>query len=100
VPRLPAHTVFCEPKQLAINAAAFKDSTRIVGKQEVARNGIVENDAREHVYQNPIRQNRPYIARAKSKEWWALKDLNLRPTDYESAALTAELRARPLFTIT
>ena len=26
--------------------------------------------------------------------WWALKDLNLRPTDYESAALTAELRAR------
>src|SRR5690242_13053236 len=25
--------------------------------------------------------------------WWALKDLNLRPTDYESAALTAELRA-------
>ncbi len=26
--------------------------------------------------------------------WWALQDLNLRPTDYESAALTAELRAR------
>ena len=26
--------------------------------------------------------------------WWALKDLNLRPTDYESAALTAELRAQ------
>ncbi len=21
--------------------------------------------------------------------WWALKDLNLRPTDYESAALTS-----------
>lgn len=29
------------------------------------------------------------LARAKSKEWWALKDLNLRPTDYESAALTS-----------
>ncbi len=28
--------------------------------------------------------------------WWALQDLNLRPTDYESAALTAELRARTL----
>ena len=28
--------------------------------------------------------------------WWALKDLNLRPTDYESAALTAELRARSI----
>jgi hypothetical protein len=26
--------------------------------------------------------------------WWALKDLNLRPKDYESSALTAELRAR------
>lgn len=25
--------------------------------------------------------------------WWALQDLNLRPTDYESAALTTELRA-------
>jgi hypothetical protein len=100
VPRLPAHTVFCEPKQLAINAAAFKDSTRIVGKQEVARNGIVENDAREHVYQILSARIDLILARAKSKEWWALKDLNLRPTDYESAALTAELRARPLFAIT
>ena len=27
------------------------------------------------------------------KYWWARKDLNLGPTDYESAALTAELRA-------
>ena len=26
--------------------------------------------------------------------WWARQDLNLGPTDYESAALTAELRAR------
>ena len=26
-------------------------------------------------------------------DWWALQDLNLGPTDYESAALTAELRA-------
>ena len=36
---------------------AFKASTRIVGKQEVARNGIVENDG-EHVCQSPVRQNR------------------------------------------
>jgi hypothetical protein len=28
--------------------------------------------------------------------WWARQDLNLGPTDYESAALTAELRAPPL----
>ena len=28
------------------------------------------------------------------KNWWARKDLNLGPMDYESTALTAELRAR------
>jgi hypothetical protein len=27
--------------------------------------------------------------------WWAHQDLNLEPTDYESAALTVELWARP-----
>ena len=27
-------------------------------------------------------------------KWWAHKDLNLEPTDYESAALTVELWAR------
>jgi hypothetical protein len=26
--------------------------------------------------------------------WWAHQDLNLEPTDYESAALTVELWAR------
>jgi hypothetical protein len=26
--------------------------------------------------------------------WWARQDLNLGPMDYESTALTAELRAR------
>ena len=26
--------------------------------------------------------------------WWARQDLNLGPTDYESAALTAELQAQ------
>jgi hypothetical protein len=30
------------------------------------------------------------------EKWWALQDSNLGPTDYESAALTAELRARGL----
>jgi hypothetical protein len=32
----------------------------------------------------------------KMSGWWARQDLNLGPTDYESAALTAELRA-PLY---
>jgi hypothetical protein len=27
--------------------------------------------------------------RAKAKKWWAQKDLNLRPIDYESTALTS-----------
>ena len=30
----------------------------------------------------------------KNAAWWAHKDLNLEPTDYESAALTVELWAR------
>jgi hypothetical protein len=29
-----------------------------------------------------------------NKKWWARKDSNLGPRDYESPALTAELRAR------
>ena len=31
--------------------------------------------------------------------WWARQDLNLGPTDYESAALTAELQARSALTL-
>ena len=34
-------------------------------------------------------QTRQFI----ENKWWARQDLNLGPTDYESAALTAELRA-------
>jgi hypothetical protein len=30
----------------------------------------------------------------RNPKWWALRDLNPEPTDYESAALTIELRAR------
>ena len=33
------------------------------------------------------------LASHSAGEWWARQDLNLGPTDYESAALTAELRA-------
>jgi hypothetical protein len=32
--------------------------------------------------------------RMKRLNWWARRDLNPRPTDYESAALTTELQAR------
>ncbi|SPF47819.1 hypothetical protein SBA1_780007 [Candidatus Sulfotelmatobacter kueseliae] len=34
-------------------------------------------------------------ARVSPCSWWAHQDLNLEPTDYESAALTVELWARP-----
>src|SRR4029077_1991813 len=34
---------------------------------------------------------------AKGVGWWALQDLNLGPMDYESTALTAELRARSVY---
>ncbi len=30
--------------------------------------------------------------------WWARLDLNQRPIDYESTALTTELRAHTIFT--
>ena len=35
----------------------------------------------------------PCVQVGHSLDWWARQDLNLGPTDYESAALTAELRA-------
>jgi hypothetical protein len=47
--------------------------------------------------------NRPNVTSGKEPQyptpegkssWWALQDLNLGPMDYESTALTAELRAR------
>ena len=37
----------------------------------------------------------PAVWLAPGEPCWALLDLNLRPTDYESAALTAELQALP-----
>src|SRR6266581_7218001 len=37
---------------------------------------------------------RPELVKAAWQFWWPLQDLNLGPTDYESAALTAELRGR------
>ena len=32
-------------------------------------------------------------AKSADRCWWARQDLNLQPTDYESAALTIELQA-------
>ena len=33
------------------------------------------------------------------ENWWARQDLNLRPMDYESTALTAELQAHACFNL-
>src|SRR5436309_11520114 len=41
----------------------------------------------------PSPRSRNRLRSRKKKKWWARQDLNLGPTDYESAALTAELRA-------
>ena len=38
--------------------------------------------------------------KARRNSWWALQDLNLGPMDYESTALTAELRAQPKANLT
>ena len=38
---------------------------------------------------------RTALAAGMGGVWWARKDLNLGPMDYESTALTAELRALP-----
>jgi hypothetical protein len=34
------------------------------------------------------------MTESKAKIWWPLLDLNQRPSDYESPALTTELRGR------
>ena len=40
-----------------------------------------------------IRERMQRWLTALDKIWWAHQDLNLEPTDYESAALTVELQA-------
>ena len=42
----------------------------------------------------PIEFRRDAASEGTEDYWWALQDLNLGPMDYESTALTAELRAR------
>src|SRR5260370_15241407 len=53
-------------------------------------------------YRQKSRQSRKSrkqrIALSLLQCWWARQDLNLGPTDYESAALTAELRAPRMVT--
>ena len=53
------------------------------------RSGLARGMDREMVMQgmNEAKDN------FNTENWWARQDLNLGPTDYESAALTAELQA-------
>ena len=48
---------------------------------------------------NLLRGSEINCRRRKENRWWARQDLNLGPMDYESTALTAELRARDLWKI-
>lgn len=45
-------------------------------------------------WQNPFPAVQTDFETYRKIFWWARQDLNLGPMDYESTALTAELRAR------
>src|SRR5271156_4640541 len=49
-------------------------------------------------FRQQVSARKPLI-RAQWFGWWARQDSNLGPMDYESTALTAELRARALFSM-
>ena len=55
---------------------------------------MVAEGVREKVKAGPGPLHRFLI---RERVWWALQDLNLQPTDYESAALTIELRAQAVY---
>ena len=42
-------------------------------------------------------KSRGWVRARRLVGWWALRDLNPEPTDYESAALTIELRAQTVY---
>ncbi len=46
------------------------------------------------IYGSAFQVNGIQLVEKLGKLWWAHQDSNLGPTDYESAALTAELWAR------
>ena len=56
--------------------------------------GCSQDLAAPQFVQNGLRSKTSLPHHWAIQVWWALLDLNQRPTDYESAALTAELRAR------
>jgi hypothetical protein len=66
------------------------DHSRDVGK--TIRGGIGEGEAAFFVFK--LGAGNRFGRDGRTREvWWARKDLNLGPMDYESTALTAELRA-------
>ena len=61
-------------------------SSRVRFVREGSGNNLVRNTA-DSLLHDSTKKNQRYLRE------WARQELNLRPTDYESAALTAELRA-------
>ena len=85
---------------LALTASTFEVGNIDIGVP--AGKGLVwwSPEAREGQWHGLVVQVRSTVPRLSCPEacrlrevWWARQDLNLGPTDYESAALTAELRA-------
>ncbi|SPE35953.1 hypothetical protein SBA6_500008 [Candidatus Sulfopaludibacter sp. SbA6] len=68
---------------------SFPTPAFLCANQQLTGHGNVRGRAQPEQWMNRRELN-------QKRSWWALKDLNLRPTDYESAALTAELRARSI----
>ena len=48
----------------------------------------IEDSGMMDTYMDTFEQSKNENARNSLKSWWARQDLNLRPDDYESSALT------------
>ena len=96
----------CCPQDIEIHVEIGCGSVGLVGQRVSARANIEScgwnststptslDSEKRFVRTEPKRASFRMCPVRTKVRWWALKDLNLRPTDYESAALTAELRAR------
>ena len=70
--------------------AAQIELQSLVSGRESQRMRTAETSASE------LAKNWPSTLGQFTEVWWAQQDLNLRPSDYESPALTAELWAHDL----
>ena len=91
-----AHGSLARPSGTIEDLRVVKSPAEIARIWAVPHNALGTDFSAKHDWDGVIARFRSRRWRLASEvwDWWALKDLNLRPTDYESAALTAELRAQ------